>query len=111
MYAAVMAHSPEARGIVPPRKDAVLSSQVATAPTQRDAHLLAIESEGAMWLETDVRLLRSGLRRECLCQIQTDIRRWLAGKRDASQKREASLACELLNRMLELGRSQSYPVS
>jgi hypothetical protein len=35
----------------------------------------------------------------------------LRAKREDSQEREASLACELLNRMLELGRPQSYPVS
>jgi hypothetical protein len=35
----------------------------------------------------------------------------LWAKRDESQEREASLACQLLNRMLELGRPQSYPVS
>jgi hypothetical protein len=35
----------------------------------------------------------------------------LRAKRDESQEREASLACELLNRMLEPGRPQSYPVS
>jgi Transposase DDE domain len=46
VHTAVEHHSPGARVIIPSRKDAVLSSQVATAPTQRDAHLLAIESEG-----------------------------------------------------------------
>ena len=35
----------------------------------------------------------------------------LRAKRNESQEREASLACQLLNRMLELGRPQSYPVS
>ena len=35
----------------------------------------------------------------------------LRAKRDESQEREASLACALLNRMRELGRPQSYPVS
>jgi hypothetical protein len=34
----------------------------------------------------------------------------LRAKRDESQEREACLACQLLNRMLELGRPQSYPV-
>ena len=34
----------------------------------------------------------------------------LRAKREESQEREASLACELLNRMRELGRPQSYPV-
>ena len=35
----------------------------------------------------------------------------MRAKRDAAQEREASLACELLNRMRELGRPQSYAVS
>jgi hypothetical protein len=35
----------------------------------------------------------------------------LRAKREASQEWKASLACQLLNRMLELGRPQSYPVS
>jgi hypothetical protein len=35
----------------------------------------------------------------------------MRAKRDESQEGEASLACELLNRMRELGRPQSYPVS
>jgi hypothetical protein len=35
----------------------------------------------------------------------------LRAKRDASQAREACLACKLLNRMRELGRPQSYAVS
>jgi hypothetical protein len=46
VYAAVMDHSPGARVIIPPRKDAVLSPIASIAPTQRDQHLLAIESEG-----------------------------------------------------------------
>jgi DDE family transposase len=48
VYAAVMGHSPAARVIVPPRKEAVLSSMASTAPTQRDQHLLAIECEGRL---------------------------------------------------------------
>jgi hypothetical protein len=35
----------------------------------------------------------------------------LRAKRDEAQEREAALACQLLNRMLELSRPQSYPVS
>ena len=30
---------------------------------------------------------------------------------DEAQEREAALACQVLNRMLELGQPQSYPVS
>jgi hypothetical protein len=34
----------------------------------------------------------------------------LRAKRDASQERKTITACQLLNRMRELGRSHSYPV-
>jgi len=46
VYPAVAHHSPGALGIIPPRKDAVLSPTATTAPTQRDQHLLAIEHAG-----------------------------------------------------------------
>jgi hypothetical protein len=36
VYTAVESHSPGARVIIPPRKDAVLSVMASTAPTQRD---------------------------------------------------------------------------
>jgi len=35
----------------------------------------------------------------------------LRAKWDESQEREASLACQLLNRMLDMDRPLSYPVS
>ena len=39
--------------IIPPRKDAVVSSQVATFPTQRDQHVLEIERAGRFsWKRT-----------------------------------------------------------
>ena len=41
---------------------------------------------------------------------QTPIRRRLRTKRDESQERQAALACQLLNRMLDLDRPQSYLV-
>ena len=46
VYRAITDHSLEVRVIIPPRKDGVLSPTGTTAPSQRDLHLLAIESEG-----------------------------------------------------------------
>jgi Transposase DDE domain len=111
VYTAVADHSPGARVIIPPRKDAVLSSMAMTVPTQRDQHLLASESEG-----------RCGWKRTSGCDAQSHAEnafsrfKWLFGdrlraKRDESQEREASLACQLLNRMWEMGRPESYAVS
>jgi hypothetical protein len=111
VYAAVMAHSPEARVIVPPRKDAVLSRQVLTAPTQRDQHLLTIESVGRFGWKRMSGYYDQAYAENVFARFKTTFGGGLRAKRDESQKREALLACQLLNRMLELGRPQSYPVS
>jgi hypothetical protein len=111
VYAAVARHSPGASVIIPPRKDAVLSSAGTTAPTQRDQHLLAIESEGQFaWKRTSGYYAQSHAE-NAFSRYKRTFGGGLRAKRDASQAREASLACQLLNRLLALGRPQSSPVS
>jgi hypothetical protein len=111
VYAAVMGHSPTARVIVPPRKDAVLSSIASTAPTQRDQHLLAIESEGRFAWKRRSGYYDQAYAENAFSRFKRTFGDRLRAKRDESQEREASLACQLLNRMRELGRPQSYTVS
>jgi hypothetical protein len=111
VYAAVMDHSAGARVIIPPRKDAVLSPTVATAPTQRDQHLRTIENEGRFaWKRTSGYYAQSHAE-NAFARYKRTFGGHMRAKRDAAQEREASLACELLNRMRELGRPQSYAVS
>jgi hypothetical protein len=53
VYTAVETHSPGARVIISPRKDAVLSLTARSSPTQRDDHLLEIERGGRLaWKRT-----------------------------------------------------------
>jgi hypothetical protein len=97
--------------IVPPRKDAVLSSIASTAATQRDQLLLAIESEGRFaWKRRsgyyDQAYVENGFSR-----FKRTFGDHLRAKREEAQEREASLACQLLNRMRKLGHPQSYAVS
>ena len=107
VYVAVERHPPGAKLIVPPRKDAVLSPQAAIAPTQRDQHLLAIESDGRLhWKRTSGYYAQSHAE-NVFARYQRSFGGRLWAKRDASQEREAALACELLNRMRELGRPSS----
>ena len=97
--------------IILPRKDAVLSPTGTPSPTQRDQHLVEIEGAGRLqWKQTSGYDAQSHAENACSRFTRT-FRGGLRAKRDASQEREASLACALLNRMLELGRPQSYPVS
>ena len=110
VYSAVENHSPGAQVIIPPRKDAVLSAMAGTAPTQRDQHLLAIENEGrSAWKRTSWYYAQSKAE-NFFSRFKRTFGGKLRSKRDESQEREASLACELLNRMQAMGRPLSYPV-
>ncbi len=110
VYTAVENHSPGASVIIPPRKDAVVSPTACTSPTQRDAHLLEIERDGRFaWKRTSGYYAQSHAE-NAFSRFQRTFGGGLRAKWDASQEREASLACQLLNRMLDLGRPQSYPV-
>ena len=111
VYAAVAQHSLGARVIIPPRTDAVLSHAGTTSPTQRDQHLLAIERAGRLqWKRTSGYYAQSHAE-NAFSRFKWTFGGGLRAKQEASQEREASLACALLNRMLELGRPQSYLVS
>jgi hypothetical protein len=111
LYAAVAEHSPGARVIIPPRKDAVVSPTATTAPTQRDQQVLAIAREGRFaWKRTSGYYAQSHAE-NAFSRFKRTFGGVLRSKRDASQEREASLACELLNRMQARGCPQSYAVS
>jgi hypothetical protein len=111
VYAVVEAHSPGVRVIIPHRKDAVLSPTAATSPTQRDQHLLEIERTGRFKWKRTSGYYNQAHAENAFSRFKRTFGDRLRAKRDESQEREASLACQLLNRMLELGRPQSYPVS
>jgi hypothetical protein len=110
VYTAVENHSPGAQVIIPPRKDAVLSAIASTTPTQRDQHVLAIESEGrSAWKRTSGYYAQSRAE-NAFSRLKRIFGGGLRSKRDENQEREAALACELLNRMQALGRPLSCPV-
>jgi hypothetical protein len=80
-------------------------------PSQRDQHLSAIESEGRFGWKRTSGYYDQAHAENAFSRFKRTFGDCLRAKRDASQEREASLACELLNRMLELGRPLSYAVS
>jgi Transposase DDE domain len=111
VYTAVENHSPGAQVIIPPRKDAVLRPTATTAPTQRDQHLLAIEREGRCTWKRMAGYYAQAYAENVFARLKRTFGDRLRAKREASQEREAALACQLLNRMRELGRPQSYAIS
>ncbi len=65
VYETVISRNPHARVIVPPGKDAVPSLNAATAPTQRDKHLMEIKAHGrSKWQQ------RSGYTRRSKVEVQ-----------------------------------------
>jgi hypothetical protein len=111
LYSAIEHHAPGARVIIPPRKEAVLSATASTAPTQRAQQVLAIEREGrCAWKWTSGYDAQSQAE-HAVARCKRTFGGGCRSKRDASQKREAALACELLKRMQALGRPQAYAIS
>jgi len=105
VYAAVEAHSPGVRVVIPPRKDAVLSPTASTAPTQRDHHLLEIERTGRFAWKRRSGYYDQADAENAFARYKRTFGDRLRAKREESQERKASLACQLLNRMLEFGAS------
>jgi hypothetical protein len=106
VYAGIAARHPEACVIVPPRRNAVPSSTVDTAPTKRDHHLKVIAERGRKaWQKA------SGYHWRAL--VEADISRFkrvigdgLRSRTDRCRTTEMGIAVAALNRMLELGRPE-----
>jgi hypothetical protein len=113
VYTAVENHSPGAQVIIPPRpasQGCRVESDGKHRATQRDQHLLAIESEGrSVWKRTSGYYAQSRAE-NTFSRFKRIFGGGLRSKRDECQEREAVLACELLTRMQALGRPLSYPV-
>jgi hypothetical protein len=106
VYTEVAARHPAAAVVVPPRANAVPSEAAETAPTRRDRHLQTITKHGRMaWQKA------SGYNWRAL--VEADISRWkrvvgdgLRFQTDGRQATEVTIAADVLNRMLELGRPE-----
>src|SRR5205823_13998160 len=105
VYGEVAARHPDAAVIVPPRSSGVPSETAENVPTPRDRHLQAIAEHGRMgWQKA------SGYNWRAL--VEADIGRWkrvighaLRSQTDERQTAEVAIAVDVLNRMLELGRT------
>jgi len=111
VYGALERHSPGVTVIIAPRKDAVLSGEAATSPSQRDVHIAEIQSEGRFQWKRESGYYLQSHAANVFFRYQTIFGGRLRAKREEARTREAAIGCAVLNRMRELGRPQSYPVS
>ena len=111
VYLAVEQHSPGATVIVPPRKDAVPSRERFGSPPQRDSHIESIANRGRFkWKRESGYYLQSHAE-NAVSRYKRIITGRLRAKREGAQEREALIACSILNRMREMNRLQSHPVT
>ena len=110
VYEAVQQHSLGASMVVPPRKDAVLSSDSTMTLSQRNQHISKIEKMGRSdWRRRSGYYLQSHVE-NTFYRFKRIIGVRLKSKHSEAQKREALIGCAILNKMLEIGRPLSYQV-
>ncbi len=115
IYEAVLARGrrggPEPRVVVPPRRNAVLSTDSDQAPTQRDEHIVAIRELGRPRWKRESGYYKQSHAEGAFSRHKRVFGGHLRARHDEARQREAELTCVLLNRMGELGRPESYPVA
>ncbi len=96
--------------VVPPRKDAVLSNDSATSPSQRDSHFAEIQSKVRFkWRHESGYYVQSHAE-NAMFRYKAVFGGRLRSKKEEAQERENSIGCALVNRMREMDRPRSYPV-
>ena len=102
---AVLARNPDAKFIVPPCKGAVPGPSAATAPTQRDQHVLCVEEHGRMnWQKASGYNKRSKVE-AAISRYKRIIGDGLKSRHDARRGTEVAIAVKSLNRMSALGQA------
>jgi hypothetical protein len=108
VYEAALAAGPAPRIVVPPSRTATVSGEARLA--QRDAAVLAIQRNGRRRWKRDAGY-RQQARLECaIGRYKRAFGPRMRARREDAQRSEVSAACAVLNRMLELGRPESYAV-
>lgn len=107
VYDAVAERHPGASVIIPPRTTAVPSE---ATTTQRDGHLAAIAKHGRMSWQRGSGYNRRSLAETGVCRYKAIIGRRLHARTLPSQRTEAKIGCNVLNRMTRLGMPVSVRV-
>lgn len=105
IYTEVEQHNPENKCdvIIPPKKNAVLSKYFPKESTKRDKHLIFIKNHGRTAWECKNRYYRRLKVENAMGRYKGIIGSNLRSRTFESQKIEAILGCEILNKMTKLG--------
>jgi len=101
-YRTVVAHSPVAAVIIPPRSTAVPSDTADTTSSQRDRHIQLINERGRLGWQRAVRYGRRSLGEVAMLRYKQLIGRGLHARTLPTQKVETRVGCQVLNIMTGL---------
>jgi hypothetical protein len=108
-YDIVLGHSPDARILIPPRSNSNEKDDHDRS-SQRDAHITAITQDGRIAWQTRTGYGKRSLVETAIGRYKSLIGNRLRARKFANQQTEATLACEVLNRMLSCARPKSVRV-
>ncbi len=91
------------KGIIPPRKDAVLSENADTSPTLRDKHIMGIRQKGRLKWQKDTGYKLRSLAETAMFRYKKIIGGFLRSRNFENQKTEAKIGVALINKMTNLG--------
>jgi hypothetical protein len=107
VYDAVANRHPNAEIIIPPRVTAVPNK---TTATQRDRHIAKIERHGRMGWQRRSGYNRRSLAETAVYRYKTIIGRRLQSRTLPTQRTEAKIGCNVLNRMTSFGMPTSVRI-
>ena len=101
--------NPAAQVVIHPRVNAVLSGK--DEWTQRDWHVHKIRSDGVEAWRRESGYYRQSTVENTFYRYKTIIGKRLRARGEDARQVEATLACKILNRFLEMGKAESIPVA
>ena len=96
--------------VIPPRRGAVVSGAAEGTWTQRNATLETIREVGRQGWQQESRYRRLGTVENFFFRYKHTLGNGLLARGYESQKREARIGCNVLNRMAELGKPESQAI-
>ncbi|CDZ61970.1 Putative insertion sequence transposase protein [Neorhizobium galegae bv. orientalis] len=105
-YNAILAHSPEARIVIPPRSTAVVRAD-AEPPSQRDLHIASIQAAGRLRWQAVTGYGKRALVETTMGRYTGIIGPRLRARSFAAQQTEAAIGVAILNQLLGAARPKS----
>jgi hypothetical protein len=111
VYRSVVAHTPDAAVIIPPRSTVVPSATADTDPTPRDRHIQLIGERGRLGWQRSVNYGKRSLAEVPMFRYKKLIGRSLHARSLPAQKTEAKVVCKVINIMTSLGMPVSRRIA